>query len=151
MELGKVREFLVEARAKTYAAAGGKVKPVLAGSTQLEYQDEDFLYRDIYYVGNGVFPGLETVYFDNKPVWSMSYFGNFKQITEEEADKVLRAALLDNWETTRLNKHVEWTKNNYKYVCEGSGDMKELEGSESITKDGKQVYFFYYAGGFLEE
>ena len=149
MDKKQLKEFLLKARTKTYAKAIGKTKSLLSGSVQYGYEEGDYTYQDIYYIGNGIFPGLETIYFKGKPVWSMSYFGDFKQITEEEADKILRKALMENWQTTRFNTKVEWQKDNYQYVCEGSGDIDEVEGSETITKDGKQVYFFYYAGGFI--
>ncbi len=151
MDNDKVLEFLLRARTKTYASGGGKVEPIFPKLHQLEYKEEDFLYRDIYNMGNGLFMGLETVYFLNKPVLSMSYFGNFKQITEEEADQVLRKALMDNWDKARLWHRAEWKKDNYSYICEPdrTGDLDEFSGRENITKDGKQVYYFYYAGGLI--
>jgi hypothetical protein len=142
-------EFLLSARTKTYAGNQGKVESLLPGSVQYEFGEGDLLYRDVYNIGNGIFPGLETVYYKNQPVWSMSYFGDFSQITEEEADKVLRQALTDKWQTTRTYNKVEWETDDYKYVCNGSGSIDKLEGTEEITKDDKRIYYFYYAGGFI--
>jgi len=48
----KILQFLLKARTKTYAGAGGKVPAVLTGSEQLEYKEGDLFYRDVYYVGN---------------------------------------------------------------------------------------------------
>lgn len=151
MDKNKIVEFLLKARTQTYAAAAGKVESALPGSIQYEYREENFLYRDVYNIGNGIFMGIETINLNDKPVISMSYFGNFKQITEDEADSVLRKALIDNWDKARLWHHVKWEKENYVYVCEPdkAGNIDEFSGSESITKDGKQVYYFYYAGGFI--
>jgi hypothetical protein len=44
-------KFLVEAKKHTYAAEGGeaRVKALLNGSKQLEYESGDFFYRDIYF------------------------------------------------------------------------------------------------------
>jgi len=95
-------DFLLKARSKTYAGGKREVTPVFPKLHQLEYQEKDFLYRDVYNMGNGIFMGLETVYFKNKPVVSMSYFGNFVKATEKEVDKILRGALIKNWETARL-------------------------------------------------
>lgn len=144
-----LEEFLLKARTKTYAGDSGGVRAALDGSKQLEYKDGDWLYRDIYYLGNGVFPGLETVYFRNKPVWSMSYFGNFRDMTEEQADSMLRHALLDNWEVTRTYRALEKDYGEFKYVCRGQGTIDELSGEEEIYIGKKRAYFFYYAGGFL--
>lgn len=142
-------KFLLTARTKTYAAGTGKVTELLSGSKQMEYRDGDLLYRDIYFMGNNIFPGIETIYFQDKPIWSMSYFGDFKKLTEEESDRVLRGALIDKWETTRLGNVVEWSDAEYKYVCNGTGDIDEMKGEETITKNGIVVYFFYYAGGYI--
>lgn len=151
MDKIKIKEFFLKARTKTYASGGGKVKPVFPKLYQLEYKKEDLLYRDIYNMGNGLFMGLETVYFQNKPVLSVSYFGNFVQMTEEEADNVLRKALMDNWDVARLWHKVKWGFENYEYICapDTIGSIDEFSGREGITKDGKEVYYLFYAGGFI--
>ena len=146
-----LRSFLVKARTKTYAGGQGKVKPVLVGSDQLEYRENKWFYRDIYYTGNGIFMGLEVVHFETKPVWSMCYYGNFKKMREEEVDRILRKALLENGQKTRLWFPVEWEFENYRYVCrpDFQGSIEEMAGTEKIFKDGREVYFLYYAGGSL--
>jgi hypothetical protein len=151
MDKTDLTAFLLKARTKTYAGGGGKVKPVFAGSDQLEYREGDWLYRDVYYTGNGVFMGLETVYFQNEAVWSMSYYGNFKGMTEEEVDSVLRKALMENWETARTWRKVEWKKGKYEYACapDFEGSIEEMAGAEKISKNGEEVYRFFYAGGLL--
>ena len=147
----KLLQFLLEARTKTYAGGEGKVKPILHGSVQLEHREGEWLYRDIYYVGNGIFMGLEVVHYQDKPVWSMSYYGNFKKMTEEEIDKILRGALIDEWQEARLWKRVEWEKGEFKYICEPDfeGSIDEMAGIEKIFKLGEQVYAFFYAGGLI--
>ncbi|MBI1982448.1 MAG: hypothetical protein HYY87_02450 [Candidatus Levybacteria bacterium] len=152
MDKKEALSFLLKARSKTYAGGKGEVRPVFPKLHQLEYREKDFLYRDIYNMGNGIFMGFENVYFKNKPVISTSYFGNFVKTTEEEVDKILRRALIENWETTRLWHNVEWKSKNYTYLCEAdtsSGSLDEFSGSEKILKDTKQIYYFYYAGGFI--
>lgn len=150
MNKDKLQTFLLKARTKTYASGGGKITPALSGSTQLEFKELDWLYRDVYFIGNGIFMGLETVYYQEKPVYSVSYFGNFKQITEEETDSILRKALMENWDKTRLWNNVEWKFENYKYTCEANGNIDEIGGTEKIFKDGKEVYYFYFAGGLID-
>jgi hypothetical protein len=144
-------KFLLKARANTYAGSGGKVDSLLRGSDQLEYAEEDWLYRDIYYTGKEIFMGLETVYYQNKPIWAMSYYGNFKGMTEQEIDNILKKALLENWQTARTWEKSEWQKEDYKYICEPDfdGSIKEMAGFEKILKQGKQVYTFFYAGGII--
>jgi len=144
--------FLLKARTKTYVGAGGKVQPAFGGSNQLEYREGDWFYRDVYYTGNRIFMGLEAVYYQDQAVWSMSYYGSFKEMTEEELDKILREALMENWENTRIWKKVEWEKDGYKYICQPDfeGSIDELAGLETISKEGKEIYKFFYAGGILK-
>ncbi len=149
MEKSKLESFLLKARTQTYAAATGKSTPLLPNSAQYDYVNGDFTYRDVYYIGNGIFPGLETVFYKGNPVWSMSYFGNFSKMTEEQVDNMLRKALMELWETTRIYKRVERQYEGFKYICEGTGSINELEGSEEIYIGKDRVYFFYYAGGFI--
>jgi len=95
--------------------------------------------------------GLETIYHQNKPVLSISYFGNFRGMTEDEIDKMLRRALLDNWKTTRLWYKVEKDYKDFVYVCtpDYEGNIEEFAGAEEIYKNNKKVYKFYYAGGLI--
>ena len=151
MDKEKLLQFLLKARTKTYAGDGGKAQPAFGGSTQLEYREEDWLYRDVYYTGNGIFMGLEAIYYQDKAVWAMSYYGNFKKMSEKEIDQILRKALLENWQTARTWKNVEWNFKDYKYVGEPDfeGSIEEMAGSEKISKQGKEVYRFFYAGGLI--
>jgi len=151
MNKTKLLNFLVNARVKTYAGGGGKVPPAFPESTQMEYKEDGWLYRDLYNLGNSIFMGLETVYFENKPVWSMCYYGNFKGMTEKEIDKILRKALIENKDTTRLWHKVQWKKGDFLYTCvpDFPGSIDEMAGLEEIYKGKKKVYFFYYAGGLI--
>ncbi len=147
----KLLQFLLKSRTQTYAGGRGKTKSILDGSVQLEYKEGEWLYRDIYYIGNGIFTGLEVVHFQGKPAWSMCYYGDFKKMTESEVDKVLRGALMDKWKEARLWKKVEWEKDDFKYICKPDfeGSIDKMAGTEKILKVGEQVYTFLYAGGYI--
>ena len=151
MDNKELVKFLLKARTNTYAGAGGKIKAVFEGSKQMEYKEGEWFYRDVFYVGKGIFAGLEAVYFKEKPIFTMSYFGNYKGMTEKETDKILRQALIENWEKTRIWKYVKWEKYGYEYTCEpdGGNSIEEIGGTEKISKKGKDIYTFYYAGGAI--
>ncbi len=149
MEKTELEKFLLKARTQTYAAATGKSTPLLPNSVQYEYSDSNFSYRDVYYIGNGIFPGLETVFYQDKPVWSMSYFGDFSKMTEEQADQMLRPALIDLWESTRIYNHVKKDYGDFRYECQGQGTIDKLSGTEEIWTGDEKLYFFTYAGGLI--
>ncbi len=149
-KLEQLEPFLIKARANTYASDEGRVKAALNNSTQLEYKESDWLYRDVYYTGKNTFYGMETVFYLNKPIFGVSYYGNWGDMTEEEIDNILRGALINNKET-RLYKKVEWEKDGFIYTCDpaSTDGINEIGGTEQITKDDKHVYVFYYAGSVL--
>lgn len=151
MDKDKLLKFLIDARTKTYAGGGNKVTPAWPGGYQYEFQERDWLYRDFYNLGDGIFIGLETVYFKDKPIWSNCYYGNFKAMAEEEVDKILRAALVANKSKTRLWHDVEWKKDDFTYYCKSDfpGNLDEMAGTEEIYKGKSKVYFLFYAGGFI--
>lgn len=141
--------FCLRARTRTYAAQQGRTEPLLPGAHQFEHGDGPWQYRDVFYQGNGVFPGLETVFHEGRPVWSMSYFGDYSQMSEEQADSMLQPALLALWDTTRTNVAVTQDFAGYRYTCAGRGTPAELQGREEIHVAGECVYWLVYAGGFI--
>lgn len=151
MDKTKLLDFLINARTKTYAGGGNKTTPAWPGGHQYEFSEGNFLYRDFYNMGNGIFMGLETVYLKNKPVWSNCYYGNFKAMTEEEVDQILRQALIDNKNKARLWHNIKWEKDNFTYYCnsDSGGSLDECSGQEEIYKGKSKVYFLYYAGWFI--
>lgn len=146
-----LEQFLLRARTKTYAAGVSEAKPFLPGSVQYDYAEGEYSYRDIFYLGDGIFPGLETVFYKEKLVWSMSYFGDYSGMTEEQADKMLRKALMDVWETTRLYNKVKKDYGDFRYICKGTGSIDTLSGTEEMYVGEDRVYYLYYAGGFMGE
>ena len=145
-----IEKFLIRARTNTYAGSGGKVEALLEDSKQLEYKEDLWMYRDVYFTGKHTFVGLETIYNNNKAVFSMSYYGNWGTMTEQEIDNILRNALIENHET-RLYKNIEWKKDGFTYNCSPdlNEGIEEIGGTETITREGEQVYVLYYAGSIL--
>lgn len=150
IEANIIEEFLIKARTKTYAGSAGIVGSALNGSKQLEFNDNNLFYRDVFYVGKNTFYGMETIFYNDKPVFGMSYYGNWGQMTEDQTDKILRSALIAN-PYTRLNKKIEWKKDGFTYNCkpETTNGINEIGGTESIINNNKLVYIFYYNGGML--
>lgn len=89
LTLANLEQFLVRARTRTYAGSSGMVASLLPGSIQFEFAEADRLYRDVYFIGNGIFNGMETMYEGEEPIWSLSYFGDFSQMSEDQADAML--------------------------------------------------------------
>lgn len=151
LDKGSLIEFILKARTKTYAGDIGKVPSLLPGSEQYEFAEGYLMYRDVYNVGNQRFAGLETVYYEGKPMWTMSYYGNFTRISEAEMDHILRKALIDKWGVARLWHSFTYKMGDFEYKIDASGNIEELEGDEMIERNGECIYYFYYAGGLIGE
>jgi len=151
MNKEKLLQFLLEARTKTYAGDGGAVTPSFSDSDQLEYNRGDYFYRDVYYSGKRKFMGLETIYYKEEPVWSMSYFGSCNK-DSKEVYSFLKQALLKNWDSARTWKNVEWKKGSYKYVCRSDSkeSIEKIIGTEEIFYKEQSVYQFFYGGGLIK-
>jgi hypothetical protein len=151
MDKGKLETFLFNARAKTYAGSAGKVMALLPGTTQLEFTEDEWLYRDVYYNGKDGFIGMEAIFYQNEAVWSMSYYGHYYGITEEEIDKYLKPSLLANVET-RGRKKIYEQYDGHRYICEPDFDrgIDEIAGLETIERAGKMIYHLFYAGSLLK-
>ncbi len=145
-----LEQFILKARKNTYASATMKsAKPLIKDTVQYEYAGNNYFYRDIYCIGNGIFSGLEVIYHKNELVWSMSYFGDFSGMTEVQADTLLRRAILDLWESTRMYEYIEKNYDDFLYTCKGSGTIKKMKGIEEIHVAHKKVYTFSYNGGCM--
>ena len=75
IDLDFLTDFIVRAKAHTYAGSGGAVAPSRPGSHDLQFSDGAFTYIDTY-VGGADFLGQELVLIDAAPVWAMNYYGH---------------------------------------------------------------------------
>ena len=152
MDKEKLADFLFKARQKTNAKAGGQVEPAIDGMEQAEYSEGDWLYRDIYFNGKSSFMGNDAVYFKGEPVWASSYYASFQDITEEKLDEILRQAIADHSDINAWAKVEKEVSGEYEYsnMPDWEGQtIDEVAGTEKITKNGRDIYTLFYAGGLL--
>lgn len=160
-----LRGFITGARKNGYAGDGQSVKPPLVeGSTQHDYRQGDYLYRDIYLSGENNFAGQEIVYQEDKPIWGMVYYGavDWSELenlrvkpAEEEIWNFLKKALLEKSDQVRFGAwgvkvFRDWP---WDYVEEGKGTKvgpeSDFEGEETIKYNGRRIYKLRYQGGAL--
>ncbi|MDH3601027.1 MAG: DUF5680 domain-containing protein [Candidatus Tectomicrobia bacterium] len=147
--------FLVHAKRQTYASQGddAMVAPLLPGTRQLEYRDRAFFYRDVY-VGTAAFVGQEIVYYQDQPIWSMSYAGGLAgHLDAAQAlrpiSAFLRTALRQVSEQYpyRGPHHVEEAP--CRYTHQHHGSFEAFWGVERITQHDEEVYTLHYSGCLL--
>ncbi len=149
-------EFLLDAKRATYAAKGDDtaVEPVLPGSKQFEHRRGEFAYQDVYF-GMRRFVGQETVYVEERPVWSMAYGGGIERSdasTEEVASiyAFLREALqLVSYDHPVRGPTNHWNPP-YNYSSVWTGNLDMFWGTEEIFGLHGVVYRLRYFGGCVD-
>jgi hypothetical protein len=152
----RLAAFLVEAKRRTYAGLDDDATiatPIIAGSKQLEYSDNELSYRDIYF-GMAFFVGQEVVTDKQRAIWSMSYAGGVSpDITDRDkflgVYAFLRKALLRIGNDRPFRGPSQFEDGGYRYVDTSEGDLCEFHGTERICLDGMQVYGLRYGGGII--
>ena len=146
--------FLVEAKKHTYAQGdSAAVKPLLAGTHQLEYSQGPFLYRDIY-VGEATFAGQEMVYESGRPIWTMSYAGTIRPgVDSKDVDaavKLLHIALMRVRVEQPFRGPQRVVDGAYSYANRVEGTLESFFGDETISRGvDLRLYELHYGGGLV--
>ena len=153
MNTDQLSVFLKKANKSTYAAEGAiKAPSARLKSKDYEFRDGAWLYHDTYF-GGVQFIGEEIVYKDDELLWGMNYNGFVTDptITEAEIDKSLRGALKQEYDDMiPVRGPKNFKIENYEYKNSIKGELDQFEGREEVLKDGKQIYFAVFHGGFIK-
>ena len=147
-------QFLVKAKIATYASGTSQfaVAAGLPGSQQLEYQQGELLYKDVYFGGLG-FVGLETVYLGGKPIWGMSYYGTVIPGSDETQlagmPSFLKAALREIPLKAPYRGPQSFQQAAYRYENQIHGQLHQFHGSEIIYHAEQAIYQLHYSGGIV--
>ena len=140
-------KFLIKAKQNTYAGGGDFTKSSRPTSKDFAFKEGDFLYLDSY-LGDLDFLGEETVWYQNKPVWGMNYFG---RMTAEKSpigfNEFLKSTLLQVPEEMPFRGPEEYSKGDFCYTCSVEGDLPWFRGKELVFYKGKKIYQLYFHGG----
>ncbi len=149
MNFGELADFLVEAKINTYAAQKGKVDSSRKGSHDLSYRRGGYVYVDSYF-GEKNFSGQEIVYLEEKPIWSMNYYGKMLHenvpdgFIETLREALLKPEILEPYRGCRYHK-----RSRYEYFCTTEGGIGFFHGCETVEYEKKEVYRLYFHGGQL--
>ena len=141
-------DFLVYAKRRTYGS-GAEAEKLNDGSKEYLVTNEEFTYRDRFFGGNP-FIGEEVVYRNNKPVWSMNYYGKATGKTPDEVfDFLVKAlALVESDKPYRgPNNFIEGV---WSYRLMSRGCINSFWGKEEIHYDGIRVYWLRFHGGEID-
>jgi hypothetical protein len=151
-EKEELSSFLFEAAQNTWIV-GQSSKEERNHSTTYSYEAGDWRFEDNFF-GDAPAGGREVIFYKNKPVWIMSYYGKVyrKERTGEVFD-VLRNAVKEGFSSeddSCVRGPDSYTDGDYKYVNYTNGAIEMFSGEEMIFKDGEELYTAIYSGGFIE-
>jgi hypothetical protein len=140
-------DFLIRAKKATYAGKGIETIPSRPNSHDFEYKENDLKYIDTY-IGGLSFSGEEAVWKENKPIWSMNYFG---RVIEDGFDgDFLKEALLKVSKDNPYRGLDGYKRDDYKYICNVDGSFEWFKGFEEIYKENIKIYECRFHGGILK-
>jgi hypothetical protein len=140
-------DFLLEAKANTYAAHGAETAPSRPNSHDLRFAKGDLLYLDTY-LGGLKFTGEEALWQDGIPVWSMNYSGRVLG-TGFEGDFLKRALLLVPRDAP-FRGPTQYNEDEMQYRSHMEGSVEWFQGYEEILLNGARIYECYYHGGSIQ-
>jgi hypothetical protein len=153
VDLGELTSFIVRAKAATYVGDGEQVTPCRPGSHDLRYSDGRWAYHDSYFGGTD-FIGEEVVYFAEKPVWAMNYYGRVLRddlLTAAQAGQMIKASLSRMYAEGRFLGGFEHTKDNLTYIDTSEGKADSFRGRELIRRGQEVAYELVYHGGLIRD
>ncbi|MFH1978669.1 MAG: DUF5680 domain-containing protein [Candidatus Aenigmatarchaeota archaeon] len=153
--IAELNQFIGKAGKSTYAGSGPESKPQRPGFRELEYKEGPWIYRDSY-TGFIRSWGEEVVWRDGKPFWTQIYGGGMEPDYEDPklADQTfdfLKKALSVGEKEKKFQPRgpKKFSDDEYDYVCEWQGDIRNFKGSEKILYKGKLIFTHVFFGGIV--
>jgi hypothetical protein len=154
MQIDDLQKFIWNASRSTYASDDKDIRVKQKDlSTTIEYQDGDFSYHDNYF-GGEPYGGREVVFYKNKPVWMMVYYGwieDNSNINVNDVYNILTEALRKSSLDMPYRGPSEFVIDDMKYINKVNGDILRFSGEEKIFYKNQIVYQAKYMGGLIDQ
>lgn len=148
----ELRQFLIASNKAGYA--GGKEKQWIKepdNSTTIPFEKGLWKSHDNFF-GGEPYGGRTIVFYEDKPVWMMVYYGRVEETTNPDpVYSILRNALMRMPEDYPFRGPKEYQEKNLIYKNVWNGDPERFSGEETITEEGKLLYKANYMGGFVDQ
>jgi len=152
MNIQDLKEFILEANGKGYGSGEQKTREKQEdGSTTIKYQNGDWKMVDNY-VGGGPYAGMTKIFFQDKVVWSMVYYGLVDKKVEGFKDVYgfLMKSLLQMPSDYPYRGPREFVEEEWKYNNDWSGEVEEFNGEEKIYFKNEMIFWTKYIGGVVD-
>jgi hypothetical protein len=142
-----LRNFLIEAKANTYASGRAEKTYNQDGSKQFRFSKGVMSYRDRYLGKNPVL-GVESVKIGDILIWSMNYIGHtfVDDLPTGAILGFLRQALQKPILELPFRGPESFSEGEWNYKHNIQGDLEIFHGEEWIKHQGELVYRLAYSG-----
>ena len=144
--------FLIDSNKAGYA--GGEEKKWIKEpdfSTTIPFEKKPWRSHDNFF-GGEPYGGRTVVFYEEKPVWMMVYYGLVVEGTDNNVIYgILRGALKQMPNDHPFRGPKEYTEGEFIYTNAWEGELKEFSGEENITRNGMLVYKANYLGGLVDQ
>jgi len=147
----QIKEFLLMASHATYASGDPSIRKVMPDkSTTITYTNGDFSFHDNYF-GGEPYGGREVIFYKEKPIWIMVYYGTVVNNIEPKIvypilTKALQASTIEL--PYRGPKLFEFQGLTYKNKFTGS--FSNFTGEEYIYRRSVLLYKANFIGGYID-
>lgn len=152
MNKNALRQFLVDSNKAGYA--GGEEKKWVKEkdcSTTIPFEKGLWKSHDNFF-GGEPYGGRTIVFYEEKPVWIMVYYGWVEEeIETDSVYGVLKNALAQMPEEYPYRGPKEYSEGEYIYTNNWNGEVDRFSGEEEITQGDKLIYKANYFGGLVDQ
>jgi hypothetical protein len=153
MDIQELKQFILEANGKGYATGEEKTRiKENDGSMTIKYSSGEWKMVDNY-VGGEPYAGMTKIFFQEKVVWVMVYYGVVDKKVNGFKDVYgfLMKSLLQMPADYPYRGPKEFSEGEWKYVNKWSGEVEQFKGEEKIYLKGETVFWTKYIGGVVDE
>ena len=152
MNTESLTHYLLELSTEGYAKDPGQKNN--DGSTTIRHTSNDGKWSTVdTYWGGEPYAGCETVMHEEKPIWSLVYYGavDSNEPDVEGVYGVLRKALANTDASFPVRGPKELVDADMTYQNHWEGDLEHFKGQEWILKGETEVYAASYLGGYVNQ
>ncbi|MFH1317217.1 MAG: DUF5680 domain-containing protein [Candidatus Woesearchaeota archaeon] len=145
-----LNDFLVKAKLNGYCNPDVRPQEFADGRREYLFIEDNMAYHDAYH-GENPFQGHELVWEDNIPIWGMVYRGRVisDSVPQDEIFDFLKVSLRHVDKFFPVRGPINYSRGEFQYILESSGDIEEFNGVERILHDRKEVYILRFEGGTI--
>ncbi|MFA4975787.1 MAG: DUF5680 domain-containing protein [Candidatus Paceibacterota bacterium] len=154
INIKKLSDFLSNANKVGYSS-GIKAKKIKEKdkSKTIIFKKGDWKFHDNYF-GGEPYGGREVVFFKNKPVYMIVYYGFVNKSVSDfkKVYKFLQEALSQKSKNSLQRRGPKkYVSGDFVYTNNFNGKIESFYGEEIIKIKGKKVYSARYAGGLVDQ